>query len=142
MAPFDFPSGEILLVNKPYGWTSFDVVNKIRYAIKKELGIKKIKIGHAGTLDPLATGLLILCTGRSTKKIDEFIGYDKEYTGTFTLGSTTQTTSQKDPSARQPNSLLEPFSRSPRSSRQKGSKADGLTSLPGKMSRSSLSPIP
>jgi tRNA pseudouridine55 synthase len=89
MSSFDFESGEILLVNKPYGWTSFDVVNKVRYTIKKELGIKKIKIGHAGTLDPLATGLLILCTGRSTKKIDEFFGYDKEYTGTFTLGSTT-----------------------------------------------------
>lgn len=89
MSPFDFESGEILLINKPYKWTSFDVVNKIRYAIRKGLGIKKIKIGHAGTLDPLATGLLILCTGRSTKKIDEFIGYDKEYTGTFMMGATT-----------------------------------------------------
>ena len=87
--PFDFESGEILLVNKPYEWTSFDVVNKIRYAIRKGLGIKKIKIGHAGTLDPLATGLLILCTGRNTKRIDEFIGYEKEYTGTFLLGATT-----------------------------------------------------
>jgi tRNA pseudouridine55 synthase len=89
MSPFDFLSGETLLVNKPHGWTSFDVVNKVRYTIKKELGIKKIKLGHAGTLDPLATGLLILCTGKSTKKIDEFIAYDKEYTGTFTLGATT-----------------------------------------------------
>lgn len=87
--PFDFINGEILLVDKPYEWTSFDVVNKVRYAITRGLGIKKIKIGHAGTLDPLATGLLILCTGRYTKKIDEFIGFDKEYTGTFTLGSTT-----------------------------------------------------
>jgi tRNA pseudouridine55 synthase len=89
MSSFDFPNGEILLVNKPYRWTSFDVVNKVRYTIKKELGIKKIKLGHAGTLDPLATGLLILCTGKNTKKIDEFIGYDKEYTGTFMLGATT-----------------------------------------------------
>jgi tRNA pseudouridine55 synthase len=89
MPTFDFESGEILLVNKPYGWTSFDVVNKVRYTIKKELGIQKIKIGHAGTLDPLATGLLILCTGKSTKKIEEFVGFDKEYTGTFMLGATT-----------------------------------------------------
>ena len=87
--PFDFINGEILLVGKPYEWTSFDVVNKVRYAITRASGMKKIKIGHAGTLDPLATGLLILCTGRYTKKIDEFIGYDKEYTGTFTLGATT-----------------------------------------------------
>ena len=86
---FDFINGEIILVNKPYGWTSFDVVNKVRYGIKKGLGIKKIKIGHAGTLDPLATGLLILCTGKFTKKIEEFTGYDKEYTGTFRLGATT-----------------------------------------------------
>jgi tRNA pseudouridine55 synthase len=86
---FDFLSGEILLLDKPYSWTSFDVVNKIRYAIRKDLGIKKIKIGHAGTLDPLATGLLILCTGKFTKKIEEFIEYDKEYTGTFILGATT-----------------------------------------------------
>ena len=89
MAPFDFINGEILLVNKPYGWTSFDVVNKVRYTITKGLGIKKIKIGHAGTLDPLATGLLILCTGKFTKKIEEFIGFDKEYTGTLILGATT-----------------------------------------------------
>src|SRR5512138_3098086 len=89
MAPFDFINGEILLVNKPYGWTSFDVVNKVRYTITKGLGVKKIKIGHAGTLDPLATGLLILCTGKFTKKIEEFIGFDKEYTGTLILGATT-----------------------------------------------------
>lgn len=89
MSLFDFPTGETLLVNKPYRWTSFDVVNKVRYTIKKELGIKKIKLGHAGTLDPLATGLLILCTGKNTKKIDEFIGYDKEYTGTLFLGVST-----------------------------------------------------
>lgn len=69
---FDFERGEILLVNKPYQWTSFDVVNFVRNTIKKNLGIKKIKIGHAGTLDPLASGLLILCTGALTKKIMQF----------------------------------------------------------------------
>jgi tRNA pseudouridine55 synthase len=73
----------VLLVNKPYEWTSFDVVNKLRYRLK----IKKI--GHAGTLDPLATGLLIICTGKMTKRIEEFMGLEKEYTGTFVLGQTT-----------------------------------------------------
>ena len=86
---FNLAEGEILLVNKPYRWTSFDVVNSIRTFIKKEFGIKKIKIGHAGTLDPLATGLLILCTGKMTKRIEEFKEFDKEYTGTFTIGKTT-----------------------------------------------------
>ena len=82
--------GEVLLINKPLGWTSFDVVNKIRYAATKRLG-KRIKVGHAGTLDPLATGLLILCTGKATKQIDNFSGLDKEYTGTIFLGATTPT---------------------------------------------------
>jgi tRNA pseudouridine55 synthase len=86
---FDFEKGEILLVNKPYKWTSFDVVNLVRNYIRKQLGIRKIKIGHAGTLDPLASGLLILCTGRMTKRIEEFKEFDKEYTGTFVLGATT-----------------------------------------------------
>lgn len=86
---FDFLSGEVLLVNKPIGWTSFDVVNKLRYAMKQSLGIKKIKIGHAGTLDPLATGLLIVCTGRKTKDIDNFQRLDKTYSGLIRLGSTT-----------------------------------------------------
>jgi len=86
---FDFEKGEILLVNKPYKWTSFDVVNLVRNYIRKQLGIKKIKIGHAGTLDPLASGLLILCTGRMTKRIEEFKEFDKEYTGTIVLGATT-----------------------------------------------------
>ncbi len=86
---FDFQAGEVLLFNKPIGWTSFDVVNKIRYLIRSYLGIKKIKVGHAGTLDPLATGLLILCTGKFTKRIQEFQDQDKEYTGTFFLGATT-----------------------------------------------------
>ncbi len=86
---FDFETGEVILVNKPLTWTSFDVVNRIRISIKESLGIKKIKIGHAGTLDPLADGLLILCTGRFTKKIDEYQAQEKEYTGTFRLGATT-----------------------------------------------------
>lgn len=80
--------GEILLVNKPYRWTSFDVIGSLRGLIKHLIG-KKIKIGHAGTLDPLATGLLIVCTGKATKRIEEFMIFDKEYTGTFVLGATT-----------------------------------------------------
>lgn len=86
---FDFEKGEILLLDKPYHWTSFDVVNVVRNYIRKQLGIKKIKIGHAGTLDPLATGLLIICTGRMTKQIEQFKELDKEYTGTLRLGATT-----------------------------------------------------
>jgi len=84
----NFAEGEILLINKPLTWTSFDVVNKLRYAITRKLG-NRIKVGHAGTLDPLATGLLIICTGKMTKRIDELTGMDKEYTGTFLLGATT-----------------------------------------------------
>ncbi|MCX6287911.1 MAG: tRNA pseudouridine(55) synthase TruB [Bacteroidetes bacterium] len=84
-----FEQGEILLINKPYKWTSFDVVAKLRSLIRTYQHIKKIKIGHAGTLDPLATGLLIICTGKFTKRIDEFQGLEKEYTGVFRLGSTT-----------------------------------------------------
>jgi tRNA pseudouridine55 synthase len=75
--------GRLLLINKPYEWTSFDVVNKLRYRLK----IKKI--GHAGTLDPLATGLLIICVGKMTKRIEEFMGQEKEYTGKFVIGQTT-----------------------------------------------------
>ncbi len=81
--------GQVILIDKPLRWTSFQVVNKMRYTIQKKYHIKKIKIGHAGTLDPLATGLLIMCTGKFTKKIEEFQGLFKEYTGTFTLGKTT-----------------------------------------------------
>ena len=81
---FDFEVGEVLLVDKPLEWTSFDVVGKIRNAIKP----KKIKVGHAGTLDPLATGLLILCTGKKTKTIDQIQGQEKEYSGTITIGAT------------------------------------------------------
>lgn len=86
---FQFEAGEILLVNKPFTWTSFDVVGKMRSIIRQRTGLRKIKIGHAGTLDPLASGLLILCTGKFTKRIDEFQGLEKEYTGTFRLGATT-----------------------------------------------------
>lgn len=86
---FDLESGEILLVNKPYRWTSFDVIGSLRGLMKHLLGGKKIKVGHAGTLDPLATGLLIICTGKATKRIEEFKDFDKEYTGTFVLGATT-----------------------------------------------------
>jgi len=84
----DFVEGAVILIDKPLSWSSFDVVNKIRSLIKYQLGIKKIKIGHAGTLDPLAIGLLILCSGKFTKKIDEFQAYEKEYTGTMVLGAT------------------------------------------------------
>lgn len=82
---FNFADGEVLLVDKPLRWTSFDVVRKIRNAIKP----LKVKVGHAGTLDPLATGLLVICTGKFTKRIDTFQAEEKEYTGTFTLGATT-----------------------------------------------------
>src|SRR5438045_4004232 len=80
-----FEQGQVLLINKPLHWTSFDVVRRIRNAI----GVKKV--GHAGTLDPLATGLLIICTGKFTKKISEYMAQEKEYTGTFTLGAITPT---------------------------------------------------
>lgn len=85
----DYQSGQVLLIDKPLHWTSFQVVNKLRYEIKKAFHFKKIKVGHAGTLDPLATGLLVLCTGKMTKQIDTFQGQIKEYTGTLVLGSTT-----------------------------------------------------
>ena len=85
----DFQTGEMILIDKELNWTSFDVVSKLRNSIKKKLNIKKIKVGHAGTLDPLATGLLIICTGKMTKRIDEFSGLNKTYTGKITIGSTT-----------------------------------------------------
>jgi len=81
--------GELLLIDKPLNWTSFQVVNKIRWELKNKFGIKKLKVGHAGTLDPLATGLLLVCTGKMTKKISEIQALVKEYTGTFTMGATT-----------------------------------------------------
>lgn len=85
----NFLKGKTILVDKPVGWTSFDVVKKIRWQIKQKLGLKKIKVGHAGTLDPLATGLLIICTGKHTKKIEEIMPGRKTYTGKFILGKTT-----------------------------------------------------
>ena len=85
----DYKNGQVLLIDKPLEWTSFQVVNKLRWAIRKAFNIKKIKVGHAGTLDPLATGLLVICTGKMTKKINTFQVQEKEYTGTFVLGSTT-----------------------------------------------------
>lgn len=84
-----FEAGEVILINKSIDWTSFDVVNSIKIFIKYEYGIKKLKIGHAGSLDPKATGLVIVCTGRKTKEIDHYQAQYKEYTGTFKLGATT-----------------------------------------------------
>ena len=86
----DFLTGKVLVIDKPLNWTSFQVVNKIRWAIRRKFNLKKIKVGHAGTLDPLATGLLIICTGKMTKKINEYQAENKEYTGTITLGATTR----------------------------------------------------
>ena len=85
----DFKNGQVLLIDKPLEWTSFQAVNKLRWHIKQRFKIKKIKVGHAGTLDPLATGLLIICTGKQTKEIHTYQGQEKEYTGTFTVGATT-----------------------------------------------------
>lgn len=85
----NFQDGQVLLIDKPLHWSSFQAVNKIKWSLKKHLGLKKIKVGHAGTLDPLATGLLIVCTGKFTKTIPELQGMVKEYTGTFYIGATT-----------------------------------------------------
>lgn len=85
----DFIEGAMLLIDKPQDWTSFDVVNKVRYSLKRRLGVRKIKVGHAGTLDPMATGLLLVCTGKWTKRISEFQNMDKEYLGTMMLGGIT-----------------------------------------------------
>ncbi|PHS54060.1 MAG: tRNA pseudouridine(55) synthase TruB [Lutibacter sp.] len=85
----DFKNGQVLLIDKPLEWTSFQVVNKLRWHIRQRFGIKKIKVGHAGTLDPLATGLLIICTGKFTKQISKYQGQVKEYIGEITLGATT-----------------------------------------------------
>jgi len=85
----DYKNGQVLLIDKPLTWTSFQAVNKLRWAIRQAFSIKKIKVGHAGTLDPLATGLLVICTGKMTKQINIYQGQEKEYTGTFILGSTT-----------------------------------------------------
>ena len=86
---FQFLEGEVLLINKPLHWTSFQLVNKLRWLIKTKLGIKKIKVGHAGTLDPLASGLMIICTGKKTKEISQYQAAEKEYIATLKLGATT-----------------------------------------------------
>lgn len=85
----NFIEGEVLYFNKPLDWTSFDLVNKFRYKLSRKLGVKKIKVGHAGTLDPKATGVLIVCTGKATKRIDEFQYQTKEYVASLKLGETT-----------------------------------------------------
>lgn len=85
----DFQTGSFILLNKPYKWTSFDLVNKVKFKLKHKYDLKKIKVGHAGTLDPLATGLMIVCTGRYTKQIDTYQAQIKEYIATLKLGSTT-----------------------------------------------------
>lgn len=85
----DFLAGEVLYLNKPLDWTSFDLVNKLRYKLSRKLNVKKIKVGHAGTLDPKATGVLIVCTGKATKRIEEFQYQTKEYVATLKLGATT-----------------------------------------------------
>jgi len=84
-----FREGQMLLINKPLEWTSFDVVNKIRFTLKRHFNIKKIKVGHAGTLDPLATGLVIVCTGKATKQIEQYMGMEKQYLADIGLGATT-----------------------------------------------------
>lgn len=89
IAAYDFSAGATLLVDKPKDWTSFDIVNKIRYALRQRLGVKKIKVGHAGTLDPMATGLLIICTGKATKTLADLQGLSKCYTGTILFGGST-----------------------------------------------------
>lgn len=89
MTAEDYQNGQILLIDKGLHWTSFQAVNKMKWLLKSRLGLKKIKIGHAGTLDPLATGLLLVCTGKFTKRISELQGQIKEYTGTFYIGATT-----------------------------------------------------
>lgn len=84
-----FLDGQILLIDKPYKWSSFQALNSVKWTLRKAFSLKKIKVGHAGTLDPLATGLLLICTGKSTKKIPQLQGMEKEYTGTFYIGATT-----------------------------------------------------
>lgn len=89
MKAIEFQEGKTILVDKPLNWTSFDVVNKLRWNLKQKLGVKKIKVGHAGTLDPLATGLLVICSGSHTKQINDLMVGEKNYTGKILLGKTT-----------------------------------------------------
>jgi tRNA pseudouridine55 synthase len=95
--PASAAEGLVMLIDKPLNWTSFDVVNKVRNLLRKRLGVKKIKVGHAGTLDPLATGLLIVCTGKYTPLLDNFQAQEKKYSGTITLGGVTATYDREAP---------------------------------------------
>lgn len=93
----NFQEGEVLCFDKPYGWTSFALVAKVRYLLCRKMQVKKLKVGHAGTLDPLATGVLVLCTGRATKRIDELQAHTKEYVATLRLGATTPSFDMEKP---------------------------------------------
>ena len=93
----DFIAGEIIPINKPYTWTSFQIVNKVRYHLSRKYGIKRFKVGHAGTLDPLASGVLLLCTGKATKRIEELQAHTKEYVAEITLGATTPSFDMEHP---------------------------------------------
>ena len=93
----DFVAGEVIAINKPYTWTSFQIVNKVRYQLSRVYGIKRFKVGHAGTLDPLATGVLLLCTGKATKKIEELQTQTKEYEAEIMLGATTPSFDMEHP---------------------------------------------
>ena len=93
----DFLAGEIIPIYKPYTWTSFQIVNKIRYHLSRKYGVKRFKVGHAGTLDPLATGVLLLCTGKATKRIEELQAQTKEYEAEITLGATTPSFDMEHP---------------------------------------------
>ena len=93
----DFVAGEIIPINKPYTWTSFQIVNKIRYHLSRKYGIKRFKVGHAGTLDPLASGVLLLCTGKATKRIEELQSQTKEYEAEIMLGATTPSFDMEHP---------------------------------------------
>ena len=93
----DFVAGEIIPINKPYTWTSFQIVNKIRYHLSRKFGVKRFKVGHAGTLDPLATGVLLVCTGKATKRIEELQAHTKEYVATLMLGATTPSFDMEHP---------------------------------------------
>ena len=95
--PQSISNGKLLLIDKPLEWTSFQAVNKIRWGLRSKFNIKKLKVGHAGTLDPLATGLLLICTGKMTRKIREFQALEKTYTGTITLGATTPSFDSETP---------------------------------------------
>lgn len=93
----DFAAGEVLAIYKPYTWTSFQIVNKVRYHLSRKLGVKRFKVGHAGTLDPLATGVLLVCTGKATKRIEELQAHTKEYVATLMLGATTPSFDMEHP---------------------------------------------